>query len=124
MQNYQHACMSPPRKVKDLTIVDEKLLDEENERFKVKRIDPASLVSSHNNSHEERQHSPNSLGSSPSPVKRLNSSQSPSFPKQHEIASTMQSKEGTESLRPSERPLTVGTIDEGLSIDYDRTRQM
>ena len=67
--------MSPPRKVKDLSPPEERLLDEENERFRVKMIDPASLASSVTNSREGRLNSPKSGESSPvAATKNLNNS--------------------------------------------------
>ena len=49
MQNYQYACMSPPRRAGDLTNVDPGILDAENEQFKIKLDQDLLLVTSEAN---------------------------------------------------------------------------
>lgn len=80
MQNYQYACMSPQRKVNDLTVEDDRLLDEDNERFKIRRVDPTSLVTSHEQSYEEQLNSQRSNETSPDPSRNVNSKSPPKNP--------------------------------------------
>ena len=49
MQNYQYACMSPPRRANDLSAVDSGILDAENEQFKIKLDQELRLVTSEAN---------------------------------------------------------------------------
>ena len=102
MSNYQHASLSPPRRLRDQTEVEEELIDEENKKFQVQRPE---LLSQDGDRPSKMQQGEKSAAA----AKGL----------------SLKSDADYHSIVSQERPGSALTIGSGLfHVEQDRTKQM